>query len=195
MSDQSNHQHDFDGIEEHDNPLPGWWLSIFWVTIAFAIFYVPYYHFLHPEKLPEAALAAEQERIQTLRASKEVAKPETVNAVITLEDKFQAGGWEEGAKKDFMAYCMACHATDGGGGIGPNFTDDYYIHGGQLADMIKVITDGVPEKGMVSWKTLLKPNQIEALAFYIRSLRGTTPANPKEPQGEQVDADGQFLQP
>jgi len=193
MNDNHPEPHDFDGIVEQDNELPRWWLGIFWVTIGFAFFYVPYYHWMHPEKLPEAALAAEQKRIAALRES---AKPEvdtSVDPLVALSERYAAGGWQEQAKTDYATYCLACHMADGGGGIGPNFTDDYYLHGGTLTDFVRVITEGVPEKGMVSWKAILKPSQIEGLAFFIKDLRGTTPANPKEPQGSKVDADGKAI--
>lgn len=195
MSQDLQEQHDFDGIEELDNDLPRWWLGIFWVTIGFAVFYVPYYHWLHPEKLPEAALEAEQARIMALREASSPAADASVDPLVALEKKYAAGDWKAGAQASYTTYCLACHAVDGGGGIGPNFTDDYYLHGGQLTDIIKVITDGVPEKGMVPWKGVLKPEQIEGLAFFIRDLRGKTAANPKEPQGKQVDEAGKFLEP
>ncbi len=189
------HQHDFDGIEENDNDLPRWWLGIFAVTIAFAVFYVPYYHFMHPEKLPHAALQAELDQRQTVLAAAEAEKaaeqPADPNATLTAA--FQAGGWEESGKAVYNANCAACHAPDGGGTIGPNFTDDYYLHGGKLSDIIHVVTEGVPAKGMISWKPILKPDQIRDVSFFVRSLRGTTPAQPKEKQGELVDEAGNFV--
>ena len=192
MSEQE--KHDFDGIIEQDNPLPGWWLGIFWVTIGFAIFYVPYYHWLNTEKLPEQALALEQARIAEIREANKPDLPNSGDAVAALQERYESGGWKESAKTDFNMYCMACHAADGGGGIGPNFTDDYYLHGGKITDFIRTINEGVPDKGMVSWKAVLKPEQIEGLAFYIKDLRGTTPANPKEPQGQLVDEAGEYLE-
>ncbi len=188
------HQHDLDGIEELDNDLPRWWLGIFWVSIGLALFYVPYYHFLHPEKLPRAALQADLDARAEALAKVEAAAPKGDDAETQLREKMVAGGWQESAKTDYNTFCMPCHATDGGGTIGPNFTDDYYIHGGTLTDIKRVITDGVPDKGMISWKASLKPDQIENLAFYIQSLRGTTPAVAKEPQGTKVDEMGRFIE-
>lgn len=196
MSEQHNQEHDFDGIEEHDNPLPNWWLSIFWVTIAFAIFYVPYYHFIAPEKLPEASYAAEMESIEAERAEMQAQKEEAAKSdpSLTLEGRYAAGGWEEQGKQVYMTNCMACHGPDGGGTIGPNMTDDYYIHGGTLSDIKKIVEEGVLPKGMVAWKGILKPDDLDAVVFFMRSLRGTTPANPKAPEGKQVDADGNFIE-
>ena len=188
-----DHNHDFDGIVELDNDLPRWWLGIFWVTILLAFFYVPYYHWFHPEKLPTAALQADLDARAKQMAAVEAAAPPVEDMESKLLEAYKAGGWEEAARRDF-ALCVPCHAADGGGTIGPNFTDDYYIHGGKLTDTVKVITDGVPEKGMISWKLSMKPDQIQNLAFLIHSLRGTTPAAPKAAQGQQVDDKGAFLE-
>jgi cytochrome c oxidase cbb3-type subunit 3 len=87
-------------------------------------------------------------------------------------------------KTIFDANCIACHAADGGGIVGPNLTDDYWIHGGGIKNVFKTIKEGVPAKGMISWQTQLNPNQIQEVASYIISLHGTTPAAPKQPEGE-----------
>lgn len=202
------HEHDFDGIEEQDNPLPGWWLSIFWVTIGIAIFYVPYYHFMNPEKLPRAALAAdlaaretqlqEAEAAAQAQAEAAAAEAEAKGEVVldeeaALQAKMDAGGWLDAAKANFATYCVPCHLSDGGGSIGPNFTDNYSIHGGKLTQIRHVITEGVPAKGMVPWKLSLKPDQIEELSFYIKSLRGTTPAVAKAPEGQLMDEAGNLI--
>jgi cytochrome c oxidase cbb3-type subunit 3 len=196
MSEQHQQEHDFDGIEEHDNPLPGWWLGIFWVTIIFSIFYVPYYHFLAPEKLPEAAYAAEKEAIQAERAEAAAQQEEAAKSdpTLTLAGRYEAGGWEEQGKQVYMTNCMACHAADGGGGIGPNMTDDYYIHGGTLEDIKRIVEEGVIAKGMVPWKGVLKPDDLDAVVFYMRAMRGQTAAAPKEPQGQKVDENGAFIE-
>ena len=190
MSDDKlpEHQHDFDGIEELDNDLPRWWLSIFWVSFLFAGFYVPYYHFMHPEKLPRAAHAAEVAAIEAVRASKGTLDE------AGLQKLYAAGGWNEGAMADYKTLCAACHLADGGGSIGPNFTDDYYLHGGTLTEIVHVITEGVPAKGMVPWKSQLKPEQIQALAFYIKDFRGQTSATPKAAQGLRVDDSGRTIE-
>jgi cytochrome c oxidase cbb3-type subunit 3 len=194
MTEENNqHSHDFDGIVELDNDLPRWWLGIFWVSIALAVFYIPYFHFIHPEKLPAAALEAQMAQREAELAAQEAQEPPVADAEAELQKAYAAGGWEATAKEKF-ALCVPCHAADGGGTVGPNFTDDYYIHGGRLSDIRRTITEGVPSKGMISWKGMLKPEEIEALAFYIRSLRGTTPAVPKAPEGQLVDEAGNFLE-
>lgn len=196
MSENANPEHDFDGIEEQDNDLPRWWLGIFWVTILFGLFYVPYYHFINPEKLPEAAYAAEKAEIEAQRAEQQAQQEEVAKSdpTMTLAGRYEAGGWEEQGKQVYMTNCMACHAADGGGGIGPNMTDDYYIHGGTLEDIKKIVEDGVIAKGMVPWKGILKPDDLDAVVFFMRSMRGQTAATPKEPQGGKVDAEGNFIE-
>lgn len=195
MDDKAmEHNHDFDGIEELDNDLPRWWLGIFWVSMALAIFYVPYYHFMHPEKLPTNAWDAENSARTAAVAVAEAEQPKIEDEEAVLWAGYDAGGWLDAAKTDFGTYCMPCHAPDGGGTIGPNFTDDYYLHGGKLSDIKRTITEGVIAKGMVPWKGTLKPEQIQNLAFYIRSLRGTTPAVPKAPEGKLVDEKGEFVE-
>jgi cytochrome c oxidase cbb3-type subunit 3 len=189
MSEVKKMEHDFDGIEEFDNPLPGWWLAIFWVTIFIAIVYPIYYHVLYPDKLTwrkydkDMAVIAEQKKEE---AQKEKA-PQDLMAI------YKAGGWQDSAAADFKANCAVCHREDGGGLIGPNFHDDFYIHGGKFEDFIKTITDGVLEKGMTPFGGILKPEQIRNLAFHVRTFRGTPVEKPKDPQGQKVDADGNFI--
>ena len=93
--------------------------------------------------------------------------------------------WAAG-KKLWDTNCMACHLLDGGGIVGPNMTDDHYINVRVITDIPNVVRNGVVEKGMTPWKGILSENQIAQVAAYAASLRGTTPATPKEPQGEVI---------
>ena len=88
-----------------------------------------------------------------------------------------------GGQKIFSTACTPCHLADGGGSVGPNLTDDYWIHGNTIQDIFKTIKYGYPEKGMKSWQEDYTPAQIAQLASFIKSLQGTHPAKPKEPQG------------
>jgi cytochrome c oxidase cbb3-type subunit 3 len=92
---------------------------------------------------------------------------------------------EEG-QETYTAYCASCHAPDGGGLIGPNLTDAYWLHGGAITDIYKTVNNGVLEKGMPPWGKTLKPEQLAAVVAYVSTLQGTTPANPKAPQGNPV---------
>lgn len=176
--------HEYDGIKELDNNLPPWWLYGFYLSIVFAFVYSGYY-FIGDGPSQEEEYAMEMEEAELAKAAFMATQTYTVdeNNVELLSD---AGDLESGAKI-FKLNCMPCHGESGGsmpGGVGPNLTDDYWIHGGSVTDIYKTIKYGVAEKGMVSWEAQLSPSKMQQVASYIKSLRGTNPANAKEPQGE-----------
>ncbi len=174
--------HDYDGIKELDNNLPPWWKYGFYFTIAFAVFYLLYFHVSGIGKLQgeeyreELAIAAEQKEAR-MKANANFVNEENV---VALTD---ADGISKG-KETFVKLCVACHRADGGGQVGPNLTDDYWIHGGGIKNIFKTITYGVPNKGMISWQSQLSPKQIQQVGSYIMTLKGTNPAGAKEPQGD-----------
>lgn len=173
--------HDYDGIQELDNSLPPWWKYGFYLTIVVGVIYLWYYH-------AGSGLNQEQEYVQSVeRANKEIAKY-LANAADNVDENsvvmLDAAGIAAGADM-FSTTCAACHATDGGGNsIGPNLTDKYWLHGGSLKDIFKSIKYGWKDKGMQSWQNTYSPKQIAQIASYVKSLQGTTPAAPKDPQGE-----------
>ncbi len=174
--------HNYDGIRELDNRLPNWWLQIFYASILFALGYWAYYHFGGPGISPEA----EYERQVHELSVAQTAAPKKIdfdeNDLLALAKKpehLNAG------KALFATNCVSCHAADGGGGVGPNLTDDFWIHGGKYTQVATVIRDGVPDKGMVSWGLILPDSDIKNLALFVKSLHGTKPANPKAPQGSK----------
>jgi cytochrome c oxidase cbb3-type subunit 3 len=174
--------HEYDGIRELDNRLPPWWTALFYVTIVFAVVYLFHYQILKtgPTQDEEYAMemAAAEEQIAAYKASLALSIDET-NVEFTTEAAALAEG-----EQIFVSQCAACHAADGGGGVGPNMTDEYWIHGGSITDVFSTIKYGVPQKGMISWESQLTPGQMQNVASYILTMQGTTPANPKEPQGE-----------
>ena len=170
--------HEYDGIEEFDNPLPGWWVWIFWATIIFSGGYWLYY-----ELGPGPSVIAQYEtdvRAATARQAKLAPAGATDEAIIALRKDARAMA---SAKEIFAARCLACHGPQGQGLIGPNLTDDYWLRGGRPTEILHTIAEGVPEKGMVPWKDQLKPEELSAMAAYVLSLAGTNPPNPKPPQG------------
>ncbi len=173
--------HDYDGIKELDNALPPWWKWGFYFTIIVAVIYIFNYHFFGTGKNPEQEYAAEMAEGKRLE---EQYKARTKSLVdennITLAD---ADGIAAG-KALYTTSCVACHMADGGGGIGPNLTDEYWIHGGGLNDIYKTIKIGYPDKGMQSWQTMYSPVQMRNLTSFVKSLKGTKPATPKAPQGD-----------
>lgn len=173
--------HNYDGIRELDNRLPPWWLYGFYLCIVFAGIYLYRYHVAHTaplsrEELSIAMAKAEVEKEAYLKKSAN--KVDETNVTYLADANALAEG-----KKLFTAMCAACHAADGGGLVGPNLTDDYWIHGGDIKSIFKTIKYGVAEKGMKSWKDDYSPSQMAQLASYIKSLKGTKPAVAKEPQG------------
>ncbi len=175
--------HDYDGIGELDNPLPPWWVALFWITIIFAAVYWGYYHAFDKGPGQEEMYATEMEAAEAAVANYLNEQGEVVdeNSVVALTD---ASALARG-KEIFESKCVACHLSDGGGNnIGPNLTDNYWIHGGSIKNIFTTIKYGVVEKGMLAWETQLGPADMQKVASYVKSLVGTTPANPKAPQGE-----------
>ncbi|PZX51488.1 cbb3-type cytochrome c oxidase N-terminal domain-containing protein [Algoriphagus chordae] len=174
--------HSYDGIQELDNFMPPWLQYVFTGTIIIAVVYFGYYTVLgygqtgieeYEEELRIAAVEAETRGVSMLAAMDET-NVEVDNSAAAIS----AG------KTIFGANCAACHAADGGGGIGPNLTDEYWLHGGSIKDVFSVVKYGVIEKGMVPWEDQLSPKEIQDVSSFILSLVGTSPAAPKAPQGE-----------
>jgi cytochrome c oxidase cbb3-type subunit 3 len=171
--------HSYDGIRELDNHLPPWWKWLFYGTIIWGAGYLIVYHVMNLLPLSEAEYLAEVERVQAMRATREVVEIDEASLVFTPDEEIIKRG-----QSIFTSNCASCHRNDGGGGIGPNLTDDYWIHGGSLQNIFATIKNGVPDKGMISWAPILKPEEIRDASFFVMSLRGTNVAGGKEPQGE-----------
>jgi len=172
--------HEVDGIRELDNRLPRWWVWLFYGTIAFSVVYLLQYHVFKIGDL----MAAEYEKEMKLgNAIKGAAMEKFEAGMAQLQPTNDAQALAEG-KQLYTQMCAPCHRPDGGGLVGPNLTDDYWIHGPNFVDNVRTIWNGVPEKGMVTWKGLLKPDQILAVGSYIYTLRGTKPENPKPPENQ-----------
>jgi len=180
--------HEYDGIRELDNNLPPWWVWMFYVTILFAFVYLIYYHVLPYGMSQEEQYVAEVEQAE---ADREAYLAQAKNLVDenTVEFLADASDLKTG-KAIFTELCQQCHAADGGGGVGPNLTDQYWIHGSSIKDIFKTVKYGVPAKGMISWESQLRPVQMAQVSSYIKTLEGTTPANPKEPQGDFYKPEG-----
>jgi cytochrome c oxidase cbb3-type subunit 3 len=178
--------HEYDGIQEYDNPMPRWWLLLFLVTIIL----VPVYYFA-PGDIGHGAKKAEmyEKEMAAFRA----AHPDFGTTTVTAEEmaRIVADPAQVATGKAlFAANCVACHLADGGGLIGPNLTDDSWIHGGTPLEVRATINDGVLAKGMPPWGKVLQPDQVSALAAFVRSLQGTRPAKPKAAEGVRAQADG-----
>ncbi len=176
-------EHDYDGIQELDNKLPPWWLALFYVTIAFAVVYIFYYHISGIGMSSQEMYAQEMKQAEAAVAEYKATHgaPLDESSVTLVEDEATLSIGET----VYKTHCVPCHGNQGEGGIGPNLTDKYWIHGGSIQNLFATISNGVPEKGMLAWKGQLKPEQIQAVASYILvKLQGTNPPNAKGPQGE-----------
>ncbi len=174
--------HDYDGIKELDNKLPPWWVYMFYATIIFAGIYLVRFHVLghdnqkmeFDKEMKEAQLAVEEYK----KTAKDLIDANTVTLLTDAGD-LAAG------KKVFESNCVACHKPDGGGAIGPNLTDENWILGGGIKNVFTTITEGGRDgKGMVAWKGTLKPSEIQQVASYVLSLKGSNPKDAKAPEGD-----------
>lgn len=177
--------HEADGIKELDNLLPRWWVWLFYIMIAFGVVYLTYYHVLKMGDLQAAAYAKEQKIGEELKAASVAKFEANIGSLEPSKDPAIIGKGGHG-EQIYTTYCAPCHRPDGGGLVGPNLTDDFWIHGSNYVDNVKTIINGVPEKGMLTWRGVLKPNEIEAVASYVYTLRGTKPPNPKPPENLQT---------
>ncbi len=174
--------HSYDGIKELDNNLPPWWLYGFYISIIFAAGYLLKYHVFNGDtqideletELAEARIAIEEYK----KTAKDLVDINTVEVLTDAAD-LKAG------QSIFDINCVACHKADGGGGIGPNLTDEHWILGGGIKNVFKTISEGGRSgKGMIAWKQNLKPYEMAQVASYVLQFQGTTPAEPKEPEGD-----------
>jgi cytochrome c oxidase cbb3-type subunit 3 len=180
--------HNYDGIKELDNNLPPWWVYGFYLTIIFAVVYLARYHvFDATDQAGEFEIEMEEARIAIAEYKKTAKNLVDVNSVELLTETADLNA----GKAIFTASCVACHKADGGGGIGPNLTDSNWILGGGIKNVFNTISEGGRDgKGMVSWKSELKPLEMAQVASYLLTFEGTTPADPKVAEGEiWVDPD------
>ena len=178
--------HENDGIKELDNKLPRWWVWLFYGTILFGVVYLMYYHVLGLGDLMAREYTKE---MKAGEAVKTAAMSKFEGGIATLRPSADAAVVESG-RQTFARLCAPCHRADGGGLVGPNLCDDYWIHGSTFADNVATIWNGVPAKGMITWKNYLKPQEIYSVASYIYTLRGTNPKNPKPPENQAPASTG-----
>ncbi len=177
--------HDYDGIKELDNHLPPWWKWLFYITIVWGFIYLLVYHVFDAQPLmyEEYEIAMEDARLAK-EAMMAVAGSNIDENNVEFSD---AADVLANGKAIYDRECVACHAPEGQGLIGPNFTDNYWIHGGSIQDVFSTIKYGVPSKGMISWQSKLSPTDMRDVASYVLTFVGTTPQNPpppKAPEGE-----------
>lgn len=175
--------HDYDGIKELDNSLPPWWVYLFYACIVFAVVYLVRFEVMGGDN-QETELKKEMAQAQIDIAEYKKTAPDLMDektvTLLTAPADLGAG------KAIFMKNCIPCHRADAGGQIGPNLTDDNWILGGGIKNVFHTITNGGRDgKGMIAWsKSGMKPKDIQLVASYVLSLRGSNPKDPKAPDGE-----------
>jgi cytochrome c oxidase cbb3-type subunit 3 len=172
--------HEYDGIKEFDNPMPGWWVATFWASFFFAVGYL-FYYYVSPHGVSVAdAYEADMAEARAIEAKRSLGEAVT-------EPGLQKLALDPALMKDarviFTQRCMPCHGEHGQGVIGPNLTDAYWLHGGTLMDIYRTVNDGVAQKGMPAWKMQLSPIQTRQLAAFVGVL-GQKPVVGKAPEGE-----------
>ena len=175
--------HNYDGIKELDNSLPPWWIYMFYATILFAVVYLIRFEVMGgdtPEMEYEKAVAQARREINQYKST--ATDLITAENVVLLTDAVDL----KRGKAVFNLNCASCHLMDGGGSIGPNLTDEYWILGGGIKNVFNTVSNGGRDgKGMVAWNKTLKAEDIAKVASYVISLQGTTPAKAKAPEGEK----------
>ena len=173
--------HDYDGIQELDNALPPWWKYGFYITIVVGFVYLLNFHVFGIGKNPTEEYNAEMENARVQKERYEANNKDRIDENnVPMAD---ATGIKEGERL-YEANCIACHLKGGAGSVGPNLTDDNWLHKGSLNYIYTTIKVGYPDKGMQSWSSQFNPKQISYLTSYIKSLRGSNPPNAKAAQGE-----------
>lgn len=174
--------HDYDGIKELDNNLPPWWVYLFYGCIVFAVVYMVRFEIMGGDnqemELKKELAQAKIDVAEYMKTAPDLMDEKTVT-ILTEPADLAIG------KTVFMENCAACHRADGGGQIGPNLTDDHWILGGGIKNIFHTLVNGGRDgKGMIAWKGTLKPKEMQKVASYILSLKGSNPVDPKAPDGE-----------
>lgn len=184
-------EHEYDGIREYDNPLPRWWVIILWVSVVWSVVYlinvIPGVG-SGPGRAQNYANEMDAARAKygdTKAAAQQAAPVDDATLTAMAADPAQVAA----GKQVFMTNCVACHREDAGGNIGPNLTDEYWIHGAKPSQIHGVISAGVLDKGMPSWGAVLPPDQVTAVAAYVLTVHDTHPKDPKAPQGVKVESE------
>lgn len=174
--------HRYDGIQEYDNPMPRWWVWIFWGSFWFSCAYI-FHYWLGNGTSTHEAYAQEMDVVLAQRAKEALGQKVSEESLMQLgqsSESIQAGG------EVFVAKCVACHLEKGQGSIGPNLTDKYWIHGkGELMDIYSTVSEGVADKGMPAWGRQLSPAELRHVVAYVGTLRNTN-VEGKAPEGEPV---------
>ncbi len=175
-------EHEYDGIREYDNPLPRWWVWMFWGSFWFSVLYVFHYH------VGGQGISVEQAYVEELQIAREEQAKASLGEAVTeqaLAKMMADTALMADTESLYAQRCAQCHADKGQGLIGPNLTDDHYVHGGTLMEIYQVVAHGVLAKGMPEWERQLTPIELRKIVAYVGSMRSTNVAG-KAAEGKQV---------
>ncbi|MHC4975305.1 MAG: cbb3-type cytochrome c oxidase N-terminal domain-containing protein [Planctomycetota bacterium] len=177
--------HEYDGIQEYDNPTPGWWHLIFLGTSLFSVLYLMYYHMsIYGPSIWDQYDADVASYFEQQLGKFGDLQPDDATIVGLMKNEDYMSVMEG----TFLGKCASCHGKLGEGLVGPNLTDDSYINAQSLTDLYSTIADGVVLKGMPSWERQLHPNELVLLTAYVAQLRGQNLDGPRGAQGEAAPA-------
>jgi cytochrome c oxidase cbb3-type subunit III len=175
--------HEYDGIREYDNPCPGWWRWLFFLTFVFSAVYFFYFHIGHVGITVEKSHQnAQNEELRQRFAAIGELKPDEA----TLLAYMRQPEWLQVGAATYGQFCKSCHGEEGRGLVGPNMTDDYYKNIKQLSDLPKVVADGAANGSMPAWKARLHPNEIVLVSAYLATLRGKNLTGPRGQEGNAI---------
>jgi cytochrome c oxidase cbb3-type subunit 3 len=186
MADEKDEllNHNYDGIQEYNNPLPGWWLTIFLSTIIFSFIYWLHYEFGGGPTLNQELQMAQNVELEKQKLAKSLLPPSD-NSNKSYAELIASADMKSG-ESVYTSRCASCHADQLQGLIGPNLTDNFWIHGkGDPDGIAEIVNVGVLEKGMPAWEAMLKPEEVVNVVAYVHSKIGSNPKNPKAPQGKK----------
>lgn len=176
--------HEYDGIQEQDNQLPRWWLGTLFATVIFSGYYWFTYDVFHFAESPREAFERESDIARAKEAERIRSAGVIDDASLSLLAKDR--GTVASGSETFVKTCAPCHKENGGGSVGPNLTDDFWLHGGTASNIWKTVKDGVPAKGMPAWGEQLGIEKTQAVVAYVITLKGTNVEGGKAPQGEKA---------
>jgi cytochrome c oxidase cbb3-type subunit 3 len=178
--------HELDGIKEYDNPMPGWLMAIWWGSLIFAAAYLGFYALSFGEGSMEAEYRSEAQKAVTAVDAYFAANPLIPPSPAELLAGAAKPEVLDVGRARFSRTCAACHGEQAQGLIGPNLTDDRWIHGGSVEQIFQSVAKGWPAKGMPPWGRALKPEELSALVSYVRSVQGSNPPNARAPEGDRA---------
>jgi len=178
--------HELDGIKEYDNPMPGWLMAIWWGSLLFAALYIVFYALSFGEGTMDSEYRSEAQQatasVQAYFDAHPLVPPSSAQLLAGAKNPDVVAK----GQARYVKTCAPCHGAEAQGLIGPNLTDDRWIHGGQVEQIFQSVVKGWPAKGMPPWGRAIPPDEIAALVSYVRSLQGSNPPNPKAPEGDKV---------